>query len=392
MAVLPDLIGTGDWASEDYPTHWIETLFRLRPNAKATMAMFYGMKKAKPLPAPKWNWPEKDIRNMVLTSDFAAVGATTIVFQGTTPLKGVRAGDVLRSTLTDEVIWCSADPASPYTDLVCIRGGSTGSTAVENAADTKWLLVSNRNAEGGPLPTAIFRTPSWKWGCTQIFKRTSEVTGTASVTELRWAKQGPTDEMLMDALEDLTIDIESQGIWGVAYEGTGTNGKPERTTGGVLYYVTTNVLDFGGVFSLDDLLDGLRLAFRKGSDRKLGCTGDMGLLTWFKMVLSSTVFNIDANVKAWGANVTLIRTPWGELMLKKHELLTESEVYADSMLILDTKNSDLRYLRDRNIKLTKDAIKDGYDRYAHQYLGELGWEYRLEETHSVWHNFSGYTS
>lgn len=391
MAVLPDLIGTGDWPTNDRPQHWIETLFRLRPNAKSTMTMFYGMKRAKPLRDPKWNWPEKDIRTMVFTSNDALIGATSIVFQGTTPIKSLRSGDVLRNTRTDEIVWVDTDPSSPYTTLSVIRGGSTGSTAYAVNLNDKWILVSNRNAEGGPLPTAIFRTPAWQWGCTQIFKRTAEVTGTAAQTELRWAKQGPTDEMLMDCLEDITLDVESAGIWSVAYEGTGSNGKPERTTGGFLSYVSTNSLDFGGVFGLDDLLDGLRLAFRKGSDRKLAMQGDLALLTWFKIVLSNSVFNIDASVKAWGANVTLIRTPWGELMLKKHELLTESEEYADTVLIADTKNSDLRHLRNRNIKLERNAIKDGADRDAHQYIGELGWEFRLEETHSAWHNFSGYT-
>jgi len=392
MSVLPGIIGTGDWSADDYPENWRTTLLRLRPNAKSVLTMLMGLAKTEETDAPNYHWGEKGIRQMVFASGAATSTATTIVFTGTTPLKPIRNGHVLRNTRSQEVVWVDADPSSPYTDLSCIRGDSCGSTsAAVNAADN-WILVTTRHEENATPPQGNYRTPTWIENYTEIFRNVISLSRTTKKTALRYAKEGPTKEMLHDALEDHMIDIESAGIWGVPYEGTGADGLPERTTGGMLHYCTTSGTDFGGSFSLLDFLDALRIAMRYGSNTKLCLMGDQALLTLMHFVLSNSSFQVDANTKMWGMNVLRILSPFGTLMVKQHELLTDSEDYSDWALIIDTKNVRYRPLRESDTKLIPNAVKDGRDGEISEYLGEGGWEWDLEQTHAVWENFAGFST
>lgn len=392
MSVLPGLVGTGDWSSDDFPENWRTTLLRLRPNAKAVLTMLMGLAKTEEVDAPIFHWGEKGIRQMVFTSNAALAAATSIVFTGTTPLKPIRKGHVLRNTRTQEIVWVAANPASPYTTLTVIRGDNCGSTSAAVNASDNWILVTTRHEENATPPQGNYRTPTWKENYTEIFRNVIELSRTAKKTSLRYAQAGPTKEMLNDALEDHMIDIESAGIWGVPYNGTGDNGKPERTTGGMLHFCTTNVVDFGGAFDMLEFLDALRVSMRHGSNTKLAVMGDQALLTLMHFVLSNSSFQVDANTKMWGMNVMRILSPFGTLMVKQHELLTDSEDYSDWALIIDTKNVRFRPLRESDTHLIPNTVKDGRDGEVSEYLAEGGWEWDLEETHAVWQNFSGFSA
>jgi hypothetical protein len=390
--ILPGLVGTSDFSSNDFPENWRTTLLRLKPDAKATLTMLMGLAKSEDLDSPIWHWGEKGIRTMVFTSNAASSAATTLVFQGTTPVKPLRSGHVLKNTRSGEVVWVSANPTSPYTDITVIRGSNVGSTSAAVNLNDKWILVSTRHAQGATPPQGHYRTPDWQENYTQIFRNVIEVTRTAAKTSLRYAKNGPTKDMLRDALEEHMTDIESAGIWGVPYKGTGDNGKPEYTTGGMFNYVTTNAIDFGGSFDVLEFLDALRLSMRYGSKTKLLLLGDQGLLTLMNFVLENSSFNIDSSTTMWGMNVLKILSPFGTLMVKQHELLTESEEYSDYGLVIDTKNVRWRPLRDSDTHIRKDVVKDGRDGMVSEYLAEGGWEWDLEQTHAIWENFSGFSA
>ena len=395
MAVLPGLIGSGDFASNDFPENWRTTLLRLRPDAKAVLTMLMGFAKTEELDAPIFHWAEKDIRSMVFTSAAASSGATTIVFSapGSTPVKALRNGQVLKNTRSGEIIWLNANPASPWTTLTAvIRGSNCGSTSAAVNSGDKWILMTTRHEEGATPPQGTYRSPDWLTNYTEIFRNPIDLTRTAAKTALRTAPKGPTDEMLHDTLEDHMIDIESSGIWGVPYQGTGANGKPERTTGGMFHFVTTNAINFADSFDLADFLEALRKSLRYGSKKKLLLLGDKGLLTLMSFVLQTSHFSVDANTTVWGMDVMQIKTPFGRLMVKQNELLTESDVYSDWGLVIDTKNVRFRPLRDSDTSLLSDVVKDGRDGTVDEYLCEGGWEWNLEKTHAIWQNFSGFAT
>ena len=113
----------------------------------------------------------------------------------------------------------------------------------------KVMVIGNVNAEGAAMPSALAYDPDKLYNYTQIFRTPLSITRTARKTKLRTGDQYK--EAKREALELHGIEMEKAFLFGIPYEGTGDNGKPERTTEGLITCLRTNNSGNVADFQLD---------------------------------------------------------------------------------------------------------------------------------------------
>jgi len=96
-------------------------------------------------------------------------------------------------------------------------------------------IIGNINPEGGEMPDAIALNPVKVYNLTQIFRTPLSLTRTARKTKLRTGDQY--QKAKAEALEMHSWEMELAFLWGIRTENIGDNGKPERTTMGVINFI-----------------------------------------------------------------------------------------------------------------------------------------------------------
>jgi len=260
----------------------------------------------------------------------------------------------------------------------------------------KVLVIGSVNAEGAAMPSAIAYDPDKLYNYTQIFRTSLSITRTARKTKLRTGDQYK--EAKREALELHGIEMEKAFLFGIPYEGTGDNGKPERTTEGLITCLRTNnsgnVADFqldatyhgknwldvgGGDEFLNEYLEQL---FRYGRQEKLAVCGTGALLGINRLAQAGSHFTMTSVTKAYGINVTEWVTPFGKIYLKTHPLFNIESTLRNSMLLFEPENCVYRYIDDTNFyaESEKGAAAAGtnggrIDGTQEEFLTEAGLEY-----------------
>ncbi len=259
----------------------------------------------------------------------------------------------------------------------------------------KAMVIGSVNAEGAAMPTGLSYDPDKLYNYTQIFRTPLSITRTARKTKLRTGDAYK--EMKREALELHGIEMEKAFLFGIPYEGTGDNGKPERTTEGLLTCLRTNnssgISDFQldatyhGKNWLDDgggedwLMSYLETAFRYGRQEKLAVCGTGALLGVNKLAQANAHFTMTSTTKAYGINVTEWVTPFGVINLKTHPLFNIEATLRNSMLIFEPENCVYRYIDDTQFYAEGEAkaaagTQGGrIDGTQEEFLTECGLEY-----------------
>jgi hypothetical protein len=258
------------------------------------------------------------------------------------------------------------------------------------------MVIGNMNAEGAAMPNAIAYDPTKLYNYTQIFRTPLSITRTARKTKLRTGDQYK--EAKREALELHGIEMEKAFLFGIPYEGTGDNGKPERMTEGLITHIRTNnsacVSDFQtdatyhGKNWLDDgggadfIGEFLEILFRYGRQEKLAICGSGALLGLNKLAEASSHFTMTSATKSYGINVTEWLTPFGRVFLKTHPLFNVEATLRNSMVILEPENCVYRYIDDTQFYGEGDAKQAApgtnggrIDGTQEEFLTECGLEY-----------------
>src|SRR5690606_9085689 len=94
------------------------------------------------------------------------------------------------------------------------------------------LVIGSINPEAGERPQPLGYDPVEWSNNTQIFRNSLEISRTARLTRLRTGDAYK--ELKRETLEYHMIEMEKAFLWGVKTSNTGANGKPERTTMGLI--------------------------------------------------------------------------------------------------------------------------------------------------------------
>ena len=380
MAAILGLRGTGDFTSDERPKNWREKLLYLFPNGEAPLTAILSMLKSESVNDPEYNWFNKRMptQRMRLNGQHLAAVTTLTVDSGA---KDSVTGTIILHETSGELLKVVSDPTID-TELEVLR--SYGSVAAGTLADDDYLtIIGNVHAEGDDSPSGRSYAPTKYFNYTEIFRTALEMTRTAKKTRLRWDTSGAYREAKREALMLHSIEMEKAFIWGEAVEGTGANGKPERMTGGILSFLSTNI---NGDFAVAGALDEptwetlLEQIFRFGSTEKLALCGSTFLGAINTIAKRNGTLNLVPQDKTYGLKIVEYLSPFGTIMLKSHPLFNQHPVWRKNALILDVKNLVYRYIDDT--MFIKNRQGNGQDLSKDEFLTECGLEVEFEETHA----------
>ena len=254
------------------------------------------------------------------------------------------------------------------------------------------MVIGNINPEGANMPDAISYDPTKIYNYTQIWRSPLSITRTARLTKLRTGDAYK--EAKRECLELHSIEMEKSLIWGIMTENTGANGKPERTTRGLINIIKTyasgNVDDYSlnsdysgdtWVASGEDWLDSyLEQMFRYGSGEKLALAGSGALLGINKLAKTYGQFSITAETKAYGIQVTTWVTPFGRISIKTHPLFSYQAANRNSMVIFEPASLKSRIITDTTFYTDPEKQNTGWTRRDgtdEEYLTEMGLEFHF---------------
>src|SRR5690554_3671236 len=316
---------TSNIVADGRPLNWRAGILLAYPNGNMPLTGLTSLMKSEVTDDPQFHWWEKKMqsRRVQLSADATDSDTTLAIVAGAF---GIKTDDVLYSEGTEERFLVSADPTAD-TGLTVVRGfaGSTAA-AITVASDNPYLtVIGSAYEEGSDAPTGVQFDPNKRYNYTQIFRNTFEVTRTAKKTRVRTGDQ--VKEMKRECLEIHGVDMERAFIFGSRFEGT-RNGKPVRTTGGLLSQIDPgNKRDFGTLYSggidMEDFEEECHSQFLEGANEKMAFCGNRAVLTVNQIVRKNSHFNIQTGIKEYGMNVMRFVTPFGTIVMKTHPLFNQ---------------------------------------------------------------------
>lgn len=412
-------------ASDDFienarPKNWRETTLRLEPNGMTPLVALSSMFRKESTNDPEFNWferlmPEQTVVITALTTSAGgsaytvagAAGDTIYAYMSAENSKNFRKdliATLIDSTddgvhLTSRVLGTVQNGSSSYVVLKLLEADSRGVEA-STKANLYLGVTGSAHEEGAQIPQSIKYDPNRRYNYTQIFRTSMDITRTAKKTRLRTGNAY--EDLKYDTKLMHDVEMEMAWIFGIRSENTGDNGKPLRTSMGIIEaietYASTNHFNFKtdtdtafagkewedvGDRWLDEKLEVL---FRLGSSQRLALCGSSVLLAIQRLVRKSGVYNLETVQTSFGMNVTRWVTPFGELMLKTHPLMTQRLPYRSMMLVVEPKNFVERYIDDTMFKKDTSMNEGGFraeDAQKEEFLTETGLEFHHMETMGI---------
>lgn len=384
--------GTGDWATDERPMSWRETILFLYPNGQVPLTAIMSKMKEESVLDPQYHWWTKKLPDqagavtlLYTHSDLggtheytdtypvggtgAVAGATIYANVAEAVAKEFRVGhqvllrdsDDFRVDTNALVTARTLNGSSSYLTLKFLETDDGGLTANNLVNCDRIMVIGNLNAEGATMPGAISYDPVKYSNYTQIFRTPLSITRTARLTKYRTGDKYR--EMKREALELHGIEMEKAFIWGVPYEATdSTTGKPVRATCGIRNFIQASVpaniddyrlnatyhgkawLDAGGGATWLDAY--LEQVFRFGKGEKLALCGSGVLLGLKNLAMSGAHLNMEMRTTMYGIKVTEWQTPFGTIYLKSHPLMSQETSTRNTMIILEPENLTYRYITD----------------------------------------------
>ena len=407
--------GTGDWTADERPKDWRETVLFLYPNGTAPLTAILSKMKSEKTIDPEFNWWTKMLPDQAATvtgvytdsllssayTSGGVLGTVLYLKMAEASAKQFRVGhQVLLRDASDftvdvnaKVIGRTLNGASSYIQVKLLEADDN-STSHDLSDCDRVLIIGNINEEGATMPTGISYDPTKFYNLTQIFRTPLSITRTARETKYR-----PGDkykEMKREALELHSIEMEKAFLFGTKTELTGANGKPERTTEGIITFLRNNNSSLVNDYTLntsfagkewledgggEDWLDAyLKDIFLYGRQEKLALCGNGALLGINKLAKAGGHYTLTAQTKSYGLKVIEWVTPFGTIYLKTHPLFNIESTLQYSMLIMEPENLRYRYITDTSFfgeggktaaTGTNSSRKDGTDE---EFLTECGLE------------------
>jgi hypothetical protein len=416
MSAFLGMRGTGDWATDQRPKNWREAILYEYPNGSAPLTAIMSKLGSEKVDDPEFNWWTKTLPTQ--SGAIVAGEIYTDAIMSAAYASGAVAGSVLyckvaeavagqfrvghQVLLRDEsdydvdvnakVIAVQKNGASSCITVKLLEAdvATTNSNDLSNA--DRILVIGNLNPEGAAMPDAVSYDPTKIYNLTQIFRTSLDITRTARLTKLRTGDAYK--EMKRECLELHSIEMEKAFLWGIMTENVGANGKPERTTRGLINiiktYAAANVNDYtlnatytgqswleGGEEWLDIMLEKM---FRYGSGEKLALAGSGALLGVAQLAKTNGQIQLTAETKAYGISVTTWVTPFGKINIKTHPLFSYEAANRNSMIIFEPASLKGRIITDTTFYSDGEKQNTGWTRKDgtnEEFLTEMGLEFHF---------------
>lgn len=391
--------GTGDWGTDERPKNFREMILWRNPNGSAPLTALMSKMKTESVDDPEFAWWEEELNALRLTmangTAYATTDNTIVVTSNVTTAEDCVAGDIfmVEKTMTsaydhEMIIVSSVTDAT----TVVFKRAQLGTAAAPIGIAAKLTKVGNVFSEGSGAPTAATRNPTKLFNYVQIFKTAYDITNTAKLTKSRTGDPVKNDKKRK--MFDHAAAMEMAALFGKRFEGTGANGKPLRTSGGLLYmmsqYASTRITVFATTPTESTFTDAIYPIFDydtgAGDERIAFCgNGALNSLNRLANSQSRTRVNFDGLVDLYGMKLQRWVLPQGVLYLKSHPLFNTHGRFTNDMVIIDPTALKYRPMRDTTFK---DNIQlPDADETKGQWLTEAGWEIEHLKTSAWLSNF-----
>lgn len=407
--------GTGDWVADQRPMSWRQNILYLYPNGMTPLTAILSMMGSKKVTDAQFHWWTEQIGSV----SGAVAGIFTVPDLSVPYVTGGVANDVVYAAVTATLAnriraghQILLRDASDYrVDVVgkvssVSTSGATSTLAIILLEDDdnspahdlsdvdNLLVVGNINSEGAEMPNAIALNPTKHYNYTQIFRSPLSITRTARSTNLRTGDDY--QKAKRECLEMNSIEMELAFLWGIMTERIGDNGKPERTTQGVINFIRNNAPGNVDDYTLNPIYAGqawtvggetwlkamLEQIFRYGAEDKLCLCGSGALLGIDALAQTSGQINLAPAQKTYGMQIKTWITPFGTIHMKTHPLFSFDATTRNMMVILEPKELEYKFIQDTTF-YGESSAKQHPEGYGHrridgteeEYLTECGLEF-----------------
>ena len=285
-----------------------------------------------------------------------------------------RVNDLVKVVETGEVMLVTSISTNT---LTVVRG--SGSTAGTAAADNGQLLILGpAYAEGDTLEAARSTTEVEVTNYTQIFRHPFHLTGTEAKTGL-YSGDEVTKQRGKKLLEHVR-DINLTAYWGEKSSDIAGPTGIYRSTGGLYEFIPTANRDSVAVLTEAEFNDGLRSAFRYGSDTKvLFCSRKFaGIINEYM----SNVQRVEPGDSKYGVKMMNYTSPHGELKVVT-DIAIEGTEYDKYGFVVDIADCGQVCFQGRDTQLLLDRQATDEDGVKEEYLTETGFEWGNGSNHYV---------
>jgi hypothetical protein len=421
--------GNDDWVADQRPKNWREMILRLYPNGNAPLTAIQSMGRSEPVDDPEFNWWTKALPEQrgAITDLYTDVGLSSAYTEG-----NGAAGDTLyakvaaataahfragHTALLRDASQLEADVVAKVTAVVANGANSYIACklleADDNGSSHGFDVIKvngNLNPEGGVTPDSIAYDPTKYYNYTQIFRTPLSITRTARKTRLRTGDQYK--EAKREALELMSIEMEWATLTGIAYEGIGDNGKPERTSQGLIPFIranaSSNISDYTTDEDFDDttwlnggddwllkMLEQLTRYTDGKSPDYVMLAGSGALMALERLARANGQMNLTpGQTLGYGIKVVNWVTSFGTFPIKLHPLFSYEASMRYAMVIYKPRNlvtriiDDIQFLGNNGKNYGYTASGKRVDGIEEEFLAELGFEYHHPQTAMLLYGFN----
>lgn len=396
---IAGLRGTGDWATDERPKNFREMILWRNPSGMAPLTALLSKMKSESTDDPEFAWYEEELNALRLTvfynTGYSTTDTSIAVTSNVTDATDVVAGDVFQvekaitTAYSNEIVVASAAGVG---GSVSFTRAQAGSSAAPLANGTNLTKIGSVFSEGSGAPTAASRNPMKLYNYTQIFKTAYDITRTAAKTRTRTGDPVKNDKKRK--MFDHATAMELGFLFGRRYETTGSNGKPLRYTGGMLWFLSQHAPSMITAFTTTPtetaFTDAVYKVFDYNSgagDERILLAGNGFLNSLNKLAATSprTRVNFDGIVDVFGMKLQRWTLPQGTLYVKTHPLFNTHGRYTNDAAIVDPTTLKYRHLMDTTFKDNIQA--NDADSQKGQWISEVGLEFEHAKTMGWISNF-----
>lgn len=267
--------------------------------------------------------------------------------------------------------------------LTVVRGvGSTAAAALVDNDDLQ--ILGPAYAEGASLGLEKSHQPTNPYNYLEIVRTPF---GETESERQSMTYVGGEKDLNAEKLVEHMIDIERKMWFGERNIDVSDTAKPRRLMGGVLYYATSNVKDFGGTVTEAEIEDWTQSATTftaSGNSRTLFASP-----TWISIlsqIAAGRLQTVSDKNATYGLSVTQWITGHATLNIVKNRLFENGpggQGYGGYAAMLDTAKLAYFVLGDRDTKLRRNIGTPGDDGYTHEFLTECCIAVRNPSVHGI---------
>ena len=358
---------TGDFAS---------ALLQIMPTGSAQLfALTSGMKSAGASDVLVHWFEENHISGRVKSTATYNSTATSIVVDDAS---SYIPGTICLVEDTGEYILVSNVASNTLT----IERGFGGTTAGSITTNKYLQRIGTAHEEASSRPPAIANLGHPVFNYMQIFRNAWNISGTARAIKFHTGDKVAKNKQ--DAANFHAEDIERSILWGKQAIGI-QNGEPFRTMNGVLSFITTNVQSAGSTTDFNDIQEFLKGVFSRNikgqPNERIAFCGNDTINVLNNIARIEGTINISAGQTEFGLQIYRWLTPFGNITLMTHPLMTESPLWTKDLYVLHPAAIVLRYLRKTfHDRYDAEGRRAGDDADFGVYTTELSLEYHAEVT------------